>query len=382
MQPLSDHDLATALRELRPVPDAEFASRLDSGVASGFARRGRPSPLHRLASRLTRRRLLTASAAGAVAAVAIVTVVVAIAGSGRSSLHLNVDTERSGSPAGAGRQADAPPLSTVPSSASRGAESEGGSAAGSAASAGGVATSPTVHSPSSGPYASQARHRDIERAASIVLQTDPDEVREASAKVFEAVHTVNGIVLGSSSRDGAGDGSASFDLLIPSSRLGDALASFSSIAEVASRHESTTDVTARTVGLDERLQDAQVTVRSLLAQLAAADTAAERARAEAELRAERHHAVALRAQLTTLERRTHFSRVSLRIVSGDTGGAVGTGGSWGVGSALADAGRILEIAAGVILIGLAVLTPIALIVFLAWLGHRRWLEAGRRRALG
>ena len=77
---------------------------------------------------------------------------------------------------------------------------------------------------------------------------------------------------------------ADFELLIPSAKLGDALASFSAIAEVRSRHEATQDITAPTVGVGERLQDARATVESLLGQLADADTDAERVAVEAQLR--------------------------------------------------------------------------------------------------
>ena len=49
-----------------------------------------------------------------------------------------------------------------------------------------------------------------------------------------------------------------------------------------------------------------------------------------------------------MQRRTHFARVSVRVESDPDAGA-GEGGSWGVGDAIGDAGRILGIAAGVTL---------------------------------
>ena len=54
-----------------------------------------------------------------------------------------------------------------------------------------------------------------------------------------------------------------------------------------------------------------------------------------------------------------------------------SGGSWGIGDAFGDAGHILGIAAGVTLIGLAVLGPLALIALLTWLAHRAWVRAQR-----
>jgi hypothetical protein len=234
-----------------------------------------------------------------------------------------------------------------------------------------------------GPFASKAGHRDVERAAEMVLGTDPADVRRAAGEVFEAVHAYDGIVLRSSIEDGnEGEARAEFELLIPSGKLGDALASFSAIAEVRSRHESTADVTAKTVGLGERLQDSRASVKGLLAQLANAETDAERAAAEAELHSERLHAAALRSRLADLQRRANLSHVTLRIETGDEGGAAGNGGSWGVGDALADAGHILGIAAGVTLIGLAIVGPLALLCLLAWLAHRAWVRRAREHALG
>ena len=150
-----------------------------------------------------------------------------------------------------------------------------------------------------------------------MLGADPAEVRGDSAKVFEAVHAADGIVLSSSIRDGeAGEAGADFELMIPSAKLGDALASFSRIGEVRSRHEATQDITAPTVSVGEKLQDSRATVESLLGQLADADSDEERAAVEAQLRSERYRVAALRSRLSSLNRRANLSRVSLRIETG------------------------------------------------------------------
>jgi hypothetical protein len=119
----------------------------------------------------------------------------------------------------------------------------------------------------------------------------------------------------------------------------------------------------------------------LLAQLAGAESSAERAEVEVELNAERRRAAGLRSQLSALERRASFSRVSLRIETGASPGGSGGGGNWGVGDGLGDAGRILAIAAGVTVIGLAALAPLALLVLLGWLARRAWLRRARASAL-
>jgi len=56
-------------------------------------------------------------------------------------------------------------------------------------------------------------------------------------------------------------------------------------------------------------------------------------------------------------------------------------GGWGVSDGLDDAGRILAVAAGVTVIALAILGPLALIALLAWLAHRILVRRSRERAL-
>jgi hypothetical protein len=233
-------------------------------------------------------------------------------------------------------------------------------------------------------YAPGANHRDVERSAQMVLGADPAEVGDDAARVFAAVHTAGGIVLNSSVHDGSGEfgPGANFDLLIPSAKLGDALGAFSQIAEVRYRREATNDITAPTLGVNERLQDSNAKVESLLAQLAAAESDGEREAVEVELGTERRHAASLRSQLTALQRRANFSRVSLQIKTGDSPTpSESSGGGWSIGDALHDAGHILAVAAGVAIVGLAILGPLALIATLIWLANRAWVRRGRQRAL-
>lgn len=233
-----------------------------------------------------------------------------------------------------------------------------------------------------GRYASHARGRDVERSSQIVLGAEPADVRSDAAKVFEAVHAADGIVLRSSIRDGAaGEAGASFDLLVPSAKLGDALASFSAIAEVRSRHEATQDITAVTITAGEKLQDSRARVASLLHELAATETAAERTAVEVELRSERRQAASLRSRLAVLNRRANLSHVSLRIETGEPFATNEDGGAWGIGDGLDSAGRILTTAAGITVIALAVLLPLTLICLLAWLAQRAWVRRSRHRAL-
>ncbi len=377
-------DIAVALAEVRPAPRADFAAELDGLVAAGFPRRSRfgSSPLAALAARLraaSPQRLLFASGSAALAAIAIATVVVASSGStpepvaresaGRPEQLFSEPVPKASSESvlpsvgSSGQHGSAETESSKSAEAHNGALSElHGSIA---------AYAPLSRAPG------RATHRDIERSAEIGLLADPADVADDSAKVFSAVHDAGGIVLHSTTTAGSNAG-ADFDLLIPSAKLGDALAAFSAIDEVRTRHEATADITAPAVALGERLRDSQARIKGLLSQLSAAETESESEAIGFELRDERRHAARLRARLSGLHRRTSFSRVSVRI---ESGASSGSGGSWGIDDAFGDAGHVLGVAAGVTVVGLAVLAPLALVAFLAWLAHRLWLRTRRERAL-
>jgi hypothetical protein len=383
MERSSGHnDLATALAEVRPAPRDAFADELDRRVAAGFPRRSphAGSPLAGLVSwirGLPPKRLLFAGGATALAAIFIATALIASSGRGTSEsppangLLGQFSPSKSGDSSGSG----AAPQTAAPESSGLTRSNDSAAVQSSEAESG-------EHSASNGSFetgglADLSRHRDIERSAEIGLLADPADVSEDSTKVFAAVHDANGIVLHSTTSSGKG-ASARFELLIPSARLGDALAAFSSIDEVRSRHEATEDITKPTISTEEELQDVQARVDGLLAQLSSSEVESEQEAIAAELRAERQRAAHLRNQLATLHQRTAYSRVLVRIQSGTS---TESGGTWGIGDAFHNAGHILAIAAGVTLVCLAVIAPLALLFLLAWLAQRLWLRSRRERAL-
>ncbi|HEY0392336.1 MAG TPA: DUF4349 domain-containing protein [Solirubrobacterales bacterium] len=379
-------DLAVALAEARPVPRADFATELDELVAAGFPRPSRfGGRLTSIAARFrlpSPRRPLLAAGATALAAIVIATVIVASNESASRPVALNrpqpVDRPH------ADFSRPSPPTSggSVPSSGPAGQGASAGVERSSESSSSTAGSALGELSNSNADYGftslSRATHRDIERSAEIALLADPADVAEDSSKVFSAVHDASGIVLHSTTTAGRNAG-AHFDLLIPSARLGDALAAFSTIDEVSSRHEASADITAPTVALGEQLQDSRAKIDGLLSQLAAAETESESDAIEVELRSERRRAAQLRARLSKLHQRVDFSRVSLRIET-DSASAEPNG-AWGIGDAWGDAGHILGIAAGVTIVGLALLGPLTLICLLAWVARRAWLQRARARAL-
>jgi hypothetical protein len=366
MEPHRNDQLIADLKALRPVPRPRFAAELDERAAAGFPRRSRLPRVSadRLRSINPRRMALPVGAA-ALLAIAIGTALVAKneAGGGSSAevAVLRPEEHRAITPApashGPAGVVYGSQLPTVPSQA----------AAGFAERSAGIAP---------------VRHRAVERSAEITLAAKPEDVADDDARVFEAVHAQDGIVMRSSTRQGAaGEAGAKFELLIPSAKLGDAMAAFSEIDDVSSRHEATDDITTPTVSAAALLKESRARIDSLLAQLEKAESEEEREAVEAELRHERRHASRLAAQLDRLHRRADLSHVSLRIETG-VGDGSSSGGSWGIADAFHDAGQVLTVAAAVTLVALAVLGPVALIALLAWLTQRAWVRRERRRVLG
>jgi len=380
METPRDDQLAADLRALRPAPRPEFAAELDQRAAAGFPRRThwRWTPFERLRS-IQPRKLLIPAGGVAILAIAVTTALVAMQDT-QSQTTLSIDRDGSG-----GASQPAHPGSDyeqlVPAQQAAGPEAEGEAAGGSATQDSAASAGSAELQPFSNKVPTRIHNRAVERSAELVLAAATGDVGEDSSKVFEVVHAHDGIVISSSTREGKpGEAAARFELLIPSAKLGDALAALSAIDEVRTRHEATDDITAPTVAAGELLQDSKARIDSLLAQLEGAETESEREAVEAELAQERRHRSSLRAQLQHLERRADYSRVLVRI---ETGGAEepSGGGAWGIDDALGDAGQILAVAAAVTVVGLAILGPIALIALLAWLAHRAWLRRERRRVL-
>jgi hypothetical protein len=443
MDRFDDDTLFAELRELRPTPRPEFAAALDQRAAAGFPR-GADTTASVFAPlldwwrglNLTRRLVPILGVALAVIVIATAAVSISQSGGGASSnpaedaslgmVESGPSVEESGAAAGSEEasaqpshspsrnggngpghgetaekvyEAEVPSVQASPSVGAKagGAESSveangapveaeetAGEESGAASEA--EATPETVHAPTSKTAAPAEGGRNIERSSYIVLGTKPGEVSGAAAKVYEAVHAAGGYVLNSSVQSGTtGTTGASFELSIPSAKVNSALAAISAIAEVRERHDATTDITAPTVSAAEELADSNATIEGLLKQLGQVETEAEQESVEARLREERRHHAAIRASLDQLHQRASMSEVSVRIVTSHGAGVTPPSkdnGNWGVGDALHSAGHILTIAAGVVLIGLAVLAPFALIALLFWAGNRFRVRRLRERTLG
>jgi hypothetical protein len=403
MDRFDDDTLFAELRELRPTPRPEFAAELDARAAAGFPR-GADTTAAAFAPLLdwwrgvnpTRRLVPILGVALAVIVVATAVIGITQSGGGRSSvLHMSTSaTAESAESSSAGSEA----ATAGPVEAESGAEEESApaeEAAGGASESGGefeaaeaeaLPVTPTAKSSAKPEAGGDTQQRNIERSSRIVLGTKPGEVSGAAAKVYEAVHAAGGYVLSSSVQSGTtGATGATFELSIPAAKVNSTLAAISAIAEVRERHDATNDITAPTVSAAEELADSNATIEGLLKQLGDAETEAEQESVEARLREERRRHAAIRASLDQLHQRASMSDVSVRIVTSHGAGITPpstNNGDWGVSDAIHSAGHILTIAAGVLLIGLAVLAPFALVGLIFWVGNRIRVRRLRERTLG
>jgi hypothetical protein len=199
-----------------------------------------------------------------------------------------------------------------------------------------------------------------------------------SQQVYNVVGALNGIVVSSSvTQTGGPGGYASFQLSIPSASLGQAMSRLSSLnyAVVVSRTDSTQDITDQYGAAQRALADARALRTSLLKQLANATTTEQIDSLQAQIRDAEASISSDQATLNRLNHSVNFSQLSLEINARTVPPPVTHGGGgFGIGRAAHDAGRVLTVAAGVALITLAALTPIALVAALFW-----WVGSALRR---
>jgi len=388
-------ELVRDVRATAPEMTPAFAARLEHEVQEGF-----PTSQERVPVTVRRpwrgRRWMLLPAAGSLAALLVALVVVLGSDGGATSTY---DTrEAPDAPGSAGSEAAAPADRDGGAATSQG-DSEAGSAADSAGAGGDTAdraaSPPPAPEPSSGRGASSsiapspppppptavapARTRKVERSAVLALRTPDDEFERTTDAVIATVARFDGIV--ASSQIGDSDsvgGEASFDLRIPTERLDRALAALSKLGHVTERSQSLQDITASFASAQERLTDARAERRGLLRALARATTQNQVASIKAQLRTVSGRIAGLKGELSSLRRRADLSRVDLTVRGdgkGESGSTGATGGDWTPGDAAGDALRVLEVLAGIALVGLAVLAPLGLIVAAVAIAVR----SGRRR---
>ncbi len=211
-----------------------------------------------------------------------------------------------------------------------------------------------------------------------MLGVAPGRIDDVSQQVFNVVGQEKGYVNSSNVTSGAG-GSAFFQLSVPGANLAATLAALSELkgAHVVSRTDNTNDITGQVGGAGQRLAEARALRRSLLKQLADAVTTEQVDSIQARLHDANASIASDLSKLRGLQRQVAYSNITVRIQPSTAPAPVTHNSSSGftIGKAAHDAGRVLVVVAGVALITLAVMLPVALVVaLLAWVG-----SAVRRR---
>ena len=222
--------------------------------------------------------------------------------------------------------------------------------------------------------------RKVERAAQLTLTTSADDVQDVADGVVRTTQALGGYVSRSQVSTAEGGGEATFTLRIPSKRLDEAIARLSKLANVGGLTQDSTDITASFVSATDRLSDARAERRALLRALGRATTQNQIESLRRRIAINRSQIAALKGELNALRRRADLATVAVTVEGTGKRRQTG-GGAWTPGDALGDAVRVLEVAAGVALVGLAVLTPLALFGALAAFAARSTRRRRREGAL-
>ena len=377
-------DLATLVRDAAPRPSGEFLESLDARVAERFGRPERERRMPRIAAWPKRRiagGLAAACAAGAI-------VVVAVGGSSgggdavdalSSSGPARTQTQPAQPSTAAGGAAEAArPQHTLTDKTGTTVPIPRRSIPPKATATGTLAPAPATVAPA-------APKRRVIRDTELALTTPLKDFADTTDGVIAVSDRFGGIVQTSNIDQTGSSGHASFDLRIPAGRLDDAMTALSRLAHVRSRSAASQDVTAQYLSASERLREAQAERRGILRQLAKADTIGERAALRIRLREVDARLTQARGEVRSLKQRTDYVQVAVTVDAAKRGEAIpGTGGNghWTPGDALHDAGRILQTAAGIALLMLAIGLPLALLGGLAAYGARLARRRRREAALG
>jgi len=373
-------EIALLLAADRPEVPPAFAHSLDQKVERRFATSGTP------AKHAKRRRSWSgfwgaAAALGAGVAAIVAIALVAGGGGGASSARSTSASESSTSAASSA--ASSPPGSAGGASAagSRAASAPAQPSEKQAATAGSGVFAPTQTSAANGgqPLQPPTTGRKVVQGAQLNLAASPSRIDSVAQEIYNVIGQANGIVENSSVTQGGPAGYANFQLSVPSGSLGQTMSQLSSLtyAQVVSRTDSTQDITDQYGAATRALADARALRTSLLKQLAAAATTDQIDSIKAQINDAEASISSDQATLNRLNHQVNYSQVYVTVQARTTPAPVAHGGGgFTVGKAAHDAGRVLTVAAGVALIALAAITPVALVVALLW-----WVGAAvaRRR---
>ncbi|HSD75819.1 MAG TPA: DUF4349 domain-containing protein, partial [Solirubrobacteraceae bacterium] len=323
----------------------------------------------------------------AAAALGLGVVVLAGGGGGGEPAGLQgAGSARTGGSAGAGARQRAggtaglegPGSAGTSSSAGAGARQRAGATAGSGDLGGGgggaVGVAPDA--------ATAAPGRRVERGVRLDLRAGLGRFDAVTDGLVRVTQRAGGFVAASEIARTRNAGTATFVLRIPAVRLDAAVAQLSRLAHVRALEQSSQDVTGEWDGVARRLADARTQRRALVAALATA-TGAQAVRLRARLDRVTARVRGLEEQRRALRGRTRYGTVDATVIARRSGAAAAPpGGSWTPADAWRDARRVLEVAAGVAIVAVAALLPLALLGLAVGAGAQALRRRRREAALG
>jgi hypothetical protein len=379
-------ELALLLAGAREQPSAEFARTLDARAARRFL--GAPSSADARSGwggrlRWPSRPVLGSALAGGLA---VATAAVVISSGSLSSPASNNRVINGPAVAGSshastgvtrvqdfGSATFSPSVVTPPSAhspSSAGSLSASTKAAGSP-SAGVNLTA--VPAPLSGASGSSGH---VIQSAQLQLTASNSHIDAVAQEVFNVVALEGGTVESSqitaASNSSDGGSFATFSLRVPTGNLQAAMTHLSALrfASVASRTDGTQNVNGQYQADQRHIADQQALRAALLKQLQTADTQTAIDSIQAQLKLAEQQISADQATLSSLQRQISYSSLNVQINAGPIVvplRATASSHGFTIGRAVHDSGRVLVVAAGVVLIGAAAFVPVALLVALgAW----------------
>jgi hypothetical protein len=243
--------------------------------------------------------------------------------------------------------------------------------------------STSAASPASG--TSLTQDRSVVREARQVVRVEASAVAASAGRVSEIVADHGGYLDASSVSETGSSPRADFAIVVPSDRLDATIAAIGRIGKPVELERMTSDVTAQRSSIDDRLRDLRADRSAVRLQLARATDADRRASKRRELRVLSSRVARLEAEQRELRQRVDTARLSLQLVTSDDGAAASPTGDddrWGLSTAWHDAGRVLEVIGGILLLAAVALIPLAAVLGLAAVAIGRLTATRKNRTIG
>lgn len=395
--------LVEDVRAVRPTLDAEARERLEQRArAAADGARKRPTGTRAPGGFARRRRLVLAVAAVLVAAVPVAGVVLREESGELASSTADLSSVDPTTKAGSAPEPGEDLVLEEKSLAGRAPGAPGGEAitesrplasAGETAGAGSTEPSPAPStgrtSPgsagSSGSGGGLAKDRSVVREARQVVRVEPSAVAVAARKVAEIVAGQGGYVDASSVSEGGSSPRAVFGIVVPSARLDATITAIGRIGKPVDLERMTSDVTDQRASIDDRLRDLRADRSAVRLQLARATDADQRAAKRRELRLLSSRIARLEGEQRELRGQVSTARLSLELTTDRHDSAASPTGDddrWGLSTAWHDAGRVLEVIGGILLLAAVALIPLAVVVGLTAVAIGRLTANRKNRTIG